>query len=115
MSISDVIDLEASLECELDDQPISVRASRGVIVVNVETPKIARSIFQLVRRFGTLRSTVPRINEALLASSHRLELHVEDVLVMSMGHGTQSGLLRLAGFRHVRVWPSRLLRRQRSN
>ena len=81
-----------------------------MIVINVETAKMARALIGHVRRFGKLRSTVARLNAALIAASHRLELHVDDVIVASMGRGTDSGFLRLAGLQHLRIWPLRLLR-----
>ena len=85
MSTPLVIDIEASLECELDGQALAVHASQGLIVINVETAKMARALIGHVRRFGKIRSTVARLNAALIAASHRLELHVDDVVVVSMG------------------------------
>ena len=110
MSTPLVIDIEASLECELDGQALAVHASQGVIVINVETVKTARALIRHVRRFGKIRSTVDRLNAALIAASHRLELHVDEVTVASMGHETDSGFLRVAGLQHLKIWPLRLLR-----
>ncbi len=104
------MDIEAALTCEWDGQPLAVHASGGVIVVNVKTVKMARALLGQVRRFGKLRSTVARLNAALITTSQRLELHVDDVVVAAMGRGTASPLLRLAGFPHLRIWPLRLLR-----
>ena len=104
------IDIEASLECELDGQALAVHAGQGEIVIKVETVKTARALIGQVRRFGKIRSTVARLNAALFKASHRLEFHVDDVIVASMGQGTDSGLLQLAGLRHLRIWPLRLLR-----
>ena len=111
MSTPLVMDIEAALECELDGNVLTVRAKQGVIVFNVETPKMARTLIGHFRRVGKLRATVPRLTDALLATSHRLELYVDEVIVASIGEGTDSGFLRLAGFQHVRLWPLRLLRR----
>ena len=109
-----VIDIEASLKCELDGQALAVRAGQGVIVINVETAKTARALIGHVRRFGKIRLTVARLNAALIAVSHRLELHVDNVIVASMGRETDSGLLRLAGLPRLRIWPVRLLLRSTS-
>ena len=111
MSPSFVIDIDASLECELDGQPLAVHASDGLIVINVETAKMARALIGHFRRNGKLRATVARLTDGLLAISHRLELHVDEVIVASIGEGTDSGFLRLAGLQHVRLWPLRLIRR----
>ena len=110
MSAAFAIDLAASLECELDGQPLTVRASEGLIVINVETAKMARVLIGHVRSLGKLRSTVARLNATLIAGAQRLELHVDDVVVVSMGRGAASGILRLVGLRRVRIWPLRLLR-----
>ena len=110
MSTPLVIDIEASLECELDGQALAVHARQGLIVINVESAKTARALIRHVRRFGKIRSTVARLNAALIAASHRLELHVDEVTVASMGHETDSGFLRLAGLQHLKIWPLRLLR-----
>ena len=110
MSKPFAIDVEASLECELDGQAVAVHAGQGVIVINVETAKTARAVIGHARRFGKLRPTVARLNAALLAASHRLELRVDDVIVASMGQGTDSGFLRFAGLKHVRFRPFRLFR-----
>ena len=109
MSPSFLIDIAASLECELDGQPLAVHASEGLIVINVETAKMARALIGHVRRLGKLRSTVARLNAALIAGSHRLELHVDDFVVVAMGRGTDSGFLRFVGLQRVRIWPLRLL------
>jgi len=105
------IDIAASLQCELDGQALDIQAAGGVIVIKVETAKTARTLLGHVRRFGKLRSTAARLNAVLTATSHRLELHVDDVIVASMGQGTKSGLLRFAGVQNLRVWPLRLLQR----
>ena len=106
-----MIDFEASLECELDGQALAVHAREGVIVINVETAKTARALIGQVRRLGKTRTTVARLNAALIEASHRLELHVDGAIVASMGQGTDSGLLRIVGLHHLRIWPLRLLRR----
>ncbi|OUT60883.1 MAG: hypothetical protein CBB71_06330 [Rhodopirellula sp. TMED11] len=105
-----MIDIEASLECELDGQALSVRASQGLIVINVQSAKTARALVRHFRRFGKIRSTVDRLNAALIASSHRLEMHIDEVTVVEMGRGTESGFLRVAGLQHLKIWPLRLLR-----
>lgn len=110
MSTQCVIDLEASLQCELDGQPISLQARQGVIIINVESTKVARAILGSLRRFGTVRAVIARLSAALRDSSQRLELHVNDVLVAAMGAETNSGFLRLAGMRNVQLWPFRFLR-----
>jgi hypothetical protein len=103
------IDITASLKCELDGQSLDVQATGGVIVIKVETAKTARTLIGHARRFGKLRSTAARLNAILMATSHRLELHVDDTIVASMGQGTDSGLLRFAGLHNLRVWPLRLM------
>ena len=102
-------ELEASLQCELDGHPIAIEARRGVIVVRVEAAKTVVPVLKALRRFGSLRSTLTRLNRSLLVSAQRLELYADNVMVVSMGHGTGSGLLRLAGIRNLRLWPIRLL------
>lgn len=104
-----VIDVNASLKCELDGQALAVRVEQGVIVINVKTAKTARAVIGQVHRFGNIRSNVARLNAALMKASHRLEIHVDDVMVASMGRGTDSGLLRLVGLRRFRIWPLRLI------
>lgn len=111
MSTPVVIDIVATIECELDGQALAVHAGQGVIVVNVETAKTAGGLVGHFRRFGKTRRTIARLNAVLVAISHRLELHVDDVIVASMGYGTDSGLLRFVGIPHLRIWPLRLLRR----
>jgi hypothetical protein len=105
------MDIEAAFECELDGEALTIQATQGVIVLNVETPEMARTLVAHFRRIGKLRATVARLTDGLLAISHRLELHVDEVVVASIGEGTDSGFLRLAGLQHVRLWPLRLLRR----
>ncbi len=109
MPPSFVIDIAASLECELNGQPLAVHASEGLIVINVESSKRARTLISYVCRLGRIRSTVARLNAALIAGSHRLELHVDDVVVVAMGRGIDSGFLRFLGLQRVRIWPLRLL------
>lgn len=109
MPASFVVDIDASLECELDGQALAVHVSKGLIVINVETAKMARALISHARRLGKLRSTVARLNAALIAGSHRLELHVADVVVVSMGGESDSGFLRFVGLPHLRIWPLRLL------
>ena len=110
MSTPLVIDIEASLECELDGQALAVHSRQGLIVINVESAKTARALIRHVGRFGRIRSSVTRLNAALIAASHRLELRVDEVTVASMGHEADSGFLRLAGLQHLKIWPLRLLR-----
>ncbi len=114
MSTSHVIDVEASRECELNGEAFALHARRGVIVINVKTAKTARALIGQLCRVGKTRSTAARLNAALMNVSHRLEVHVDGVIVASMGQGTNSGLLRFAGLRQLRIWPLRLLRRSPS-
>ena len=115
MPTRDALDLEASLECELDGRPISIEARRGVIVVRTEDTQTARVIIKTLRGCGSLRPTLNRVIDTLLATSQRLELHVDNVVVASMGQGIGSGLLSLVGIRNVRIWPFRILWRRRSS
>ena len=99
------IAVDAKLECEFDGSPVLIRAREGVIVVAFESTMTARAIFGQLRRFGKLRSVVVRLNDALLLSAQRLELHIGDRNVLAMGADTNSGLLRIAGIKNVQVWP----------
>lgn len=108
-------ELEASLECELDGRAISIEAMQGVIIVRAENPRTAGAIINCLRRLGPLQPTLNRITDTLVATSQRVEFHVDNAMVASMGHGIASGMLSVVGIRHVRVWPSRLLLRRRSS
>lgn len=101
--------IEADLQCELDDIPLSIHSSGGVIVVRVESRKEARKLLLSSRRFSGLRQIAGQINDGLDLVSHRLEVHVEDTTVLAMGHGIESGFLRIVGFKKTKVWPLRLL------
>ena len=114
MSFPVEVDIVADLQCELDARPISVHAHQGVIVVRVESRATATSIIRHIRRFGRLRTTISRMNSVLLSTSQRLELHVADTEVMTMGFGTDSGILRFAGMPNVKVWPFGRVRRSGS-
>lgn len=104
--------LEASLDCQLDGRRVSVAASHGVIVVDVETLAAAKEMIRICRVLGSIRSAITHTNRALTTISHRLEIHVGGATIVAMGHGTNSGVLRLAGLRQIRFWPLRLLRRR---
>lgn len=110
-----VWELEASLECELDGRAISIEARRGVIIVRVENSRTVGVIVKGLRRLGPLQRTLIRITKILIATSQRLDFYVDNVKVISMGHGIDSGLLSVVGIRHVRVWPFRVFRHRRSS
>ena len=111
MSTNLAVNLEASLECELDGQPVSVNAENGLIVVKIHSSKDARSMLRLIRGLGDLRANAARINEVLLGTSQQLQVQISDATIVSMGRDTESGLMRLAGFPNVKVWPLRFLKK----
>lgn len=110
MSRNYAIGLEAALECELDGQPVTVTAREGVIVVNVASSEDVRSMFRIARSLGGLRWGVARVNDALIRTSHQLQVRVAETTVIVMGKDARSGWLRLLGFSNLQVRPLRILR-----
>jgi ribosomal protein L6P/L9E len=104
------IGLEAALECELDDQPVTVTARDGVIVVDIASSKDARSMLRIARSLGGLRSSTGRVNDALIRISHQLQVRVAETTVVVMGKDAKSGWLRLLGFPNLQVRPLRIFR-----
>ena len=98
------LNLDAELSCEMDGHPVSIEAGGGRIIVRVNSMEGARVILARLRRLGRLRAIITRVAEWLVDTSLRLEFRLGDVVVMSMGSGIPSGILRLAGMRNVRLW-----------
>jgi hypothetical protein len=109
------VEIDAALQCELNGHPVSCVASDGVIVIKTESPTGVRELIRFLRGSGNLRSVAAGTSGALVASSQRLELRVGDAVVLEMGRGIRSRLLRLAGLPNVRIWPLRLIRMSASS
>lgn len=102
MNTVPLLRVEADLVCELDGEPVTIRASGHEVVVNVRgwtslmrLANLCRPLVQGSRRW---------IESAFQTSQTSVIFAINDRQVVRLGHGVNGGLLRFAGF-PFRLYP----------
>ncbi len=101
------VELDSNLDCEIDGNRLSISASENLIVLDI--PNITAGLKML--------RSLPQIPQVRLASVDRLfdllplelEVRIKGKVVLALGQRESGYLLRLLGFRRLRVQPLALL------
>jgi hypothetical protein len=106
------LDIESTLTLEIDGETASIRGEGDVLVVDVPSRRMARSLLSALPPAGRRRDTVHQMDDLLQAVGLTLDLRVDGGTVAKAGRRAKpGGLSRLLGLGPVEI-PSGAITRE---